>query len=56
MGDMCNIYNDFFNEGCISSELGRQGVPKLGCGDAKGAVGEFKFGCKRWKRKTEVFG
>ena len=26
------------------------------CGDAKGTVGEFKFGCKNWERKTEVLG
>ena len=26
------------------------------CGDAKEMVREFKFGCKRWKRKTELLG
>ena len=23
----------------------------MGGGDAEGTAGEFKFGCKRWKRK-----
>ena len=26
------------------------------CGDAEETVGEFKFGCKRWKRKTAILG
>ena len=56
MCDICNIYNDFVADGSISFEVGRQGVPKMGRGDAKGTVGEFKFGYKLWKRKTEVLG
>ena len=43
MGEICNSCHGFVAVGCISSE----GVPKVRCGDAKGTVGEFKFGCKR---------
>ena len=32
------FYNGFVAEGCISSEVGRQGVPKMGCRDAKGGL------------------
>ena len=28
----------------------------MGCRNTKGTVGEFMFGCKRWKRKIEVLG
>ena len=56
MGDICYICNGFITDECISSEVGRYGVRKVGCGDAAGIVGEFKFECKMWKRKTEVLG
>ena len=53
-GDICNICNGFVADECISSEVRRWGVPKVRGVDAEGTVGEFMFGCKRWKRKTEV--
>ena len=38
------------------SEVGRKEVSKVGFEDAEGMVAEFTFGCKSWKRKTEVIG
>ena len=56
MGDIRNIFNGFVTDGRVSAEVERWGIPKVGWGDAEGTVGEFKFGCKRWNRKTEVLG
>ena len=40
MGDISNKSNGFVADGCLSSEVGRWGVPKVGCGcgNAQGMV------------------